>query len=200
MNTIDELKSLLQNQKQSRERGEQEKAILIQRIEDESSGLVECDSEIENMEKQLQERNQLLDNKRISLTDLEKQIDQERKTRDRIREEGEQISLQIEKHRKTIEELRSKKEREAQSQADLERKTLEIEKQLSVTKESLSAMTRTMKQLEDQARSIQQQYSALEEHIGRCKEERSLHSTILSNPTLQRLLLSTQKQRGGAYP
>ena len=200
MNTIDDLQILQQNQKQSREREEQEKAILRQRIEDESSALTECDSEIENMEKQLQERKQILVNKRISLTDLEKQIDQERKARDRIKEEWEQISLQIEKHSKVIEELRSKKEREAQIQADLERKTLEIEKQLSVTKESLATMTRTMKQLEDQAQSSRQQYSALEKHIDRCKEERSLQSTILSNPTLQRLLLSTHKQRECTYP
>ena len=196
----DELKILQQSQEQSREREDQEKAILRQRIEDESSGLTECDSEIENMEKQLQDRKQLLGTKRISLTELETQIGQERKARERIREEWEQISLQIEKHSKTIEELKSKKERKVQSQADLERKTLEIEKQLSVTKESLSTMTRTMKQLEDQAQSIRQQYRDLEKHIGRYREEKSLQNTILSNPTLQRLLFSTQNQRECAYP
>ena len=197
---IDELKTLQLNQRQSREREEQEKAVLRKRIEDESSGLAECGSEIESIVRQLQERKQLLDNKRISQTELENQMDQERKAQVRMREEWEQVSLQIQKHSKAIEELNSQKERAAQSQAELERKALEIEKQLSATKESLSTMALTMKQLEDQAQALQQQYSALEKQVDRCKEERSLQTAILSNPTLQRLLLSVQNRKECAYP
>lgn len=197
---IDELKALQENQKQSREVGEQQISLMRRKLEEESAGLAACNAEVEHIEKQLQERTLLLTNKQNSLAELEKQVDQESKRLERAREEWRKSSLQIEKYGREIQELDSKREREARTQTDFERKAAEAEKQLAATKESLSALALLTNQLESKSQATLQRFRELEKQIAACKEVRASQQSVLSNRTLQRLVEAAQNQRASKYP
>ena len=197
---IDELKALQENQKQSREVGEQQISLMRRKLEEESAGLAACNAEVEHIEKQLQERTLLLTNKQNSLAELEKQVDQESKRLERAREEWRKSSLQIEEYGREIQELDSKREQEARTQTDFERKAAEAEKQLAATKESLSALSLLTNQLESKSQATLQRFRELEKQIAACKEVRASQESVLSNRTLQRLVEAEQNQRASKYP
>lgn len=200
MNTLCELKSFYGDQKQSRNKENQEKIILVKRIEDENTDLTVCNSETKTIDKQLKERKLLLINRRITLKELEKQLNQEKELQESIIEEFNRISFQIEEYYKAIEKFSEKEKSELKSQEETKRKVIEIENQLSIIKESFSTMAFFIKRLEDKIQMTIQLCQELEEHVAKCKEEIKLQSSVLSSTTFQRLLYSVQHHRECTYP